>query len=280
MPELTDVNSDQQQHGLETDLTIDRATAARLGITVSQIDNTLYDAFGQRQVSTIYNALNQYHVVMEVEPRYWQDPTTLSDIYVSTAGAVSSVQSTNALAGTTASPSGSAASGAEPQPGRGAQSADQFADDHGTHQRLDRRVGEHQRREDGPARCVQHLRPGHHAAVGQSPGAVRRVDNFVQPRARRVAERCDRCDQRCDVAARRADNDPRHFRARRRSSSSRCQNEPMLVLAALLAVYIVLGVLYESYVHPITILSTLPSAGVGAVLALLHLQHANSTSSR
>ena len=83
---LTDVNSDQQQKGLETDLVIDRDTASRLGINASQIDNTLYDAFGQRQVSTIYSAHNQYHVVMEVAPRYWQSPETLKDIYVSTVG--------------------------------------------------------------------------------------------------------------------------------------------------------------------------------------------------
>ena len=99
---LTDVNSDQQQGGLETDSIIDRATAARLGITASQIDNTLYDAFGQRQVSTIYNPFNQYHVVMEVAPQFWQSPETLNDIYVSTSGgAVGGAQGTNAVAGTT-----------------------------------------------------------------------------------------------------------------------------------------------------------------------------------
>src|SRR6202007_835133 len=86
LPLLTDVNLDQQQKGLETDLVIDRATAARLGLNVSEVDNTLYDAFGQRQVSTIYEAQNQYHVVMEVAPQYWQSPTALKDIYVSTSG--------------------------------------------------------------------------------------------------------------------------------------------------------------------------------------------------
>ena len=84
---VKDVNSDQQQGGLETDVVIDRDTAMRLGLTLNAIDNTLYDAFGQRQVSTIYNAQNQYHVVMEVAPRYWQDPRTLSELYVSTSGA-------------------------------------------------------------------------------------------------------------------------------------------------------------------------------------------------
>jgi len=108
---LADVNSDQQQKGLETDVNYDRSTAARLGLTVGQIDSTLYDAFGQRQVSTIYNALNQYHVVMEVAPRYWQSPETLKDIYISTAaGAASGTQNTNAKAGTRSTGSAAAAS--------------------------------------------------------------------------------------------------------------------------------------------------------------------------
>ncbi|MFI4981909.1 MAG: efflux RND transporter permease subunit, partial [Nevskiales bacterium] len=106
-PVLTDVNSDQQQKGLETDLVIDRATASRLGVSASQIDNTLYDAFGQRQVSTIYSAQNQYHVVMEVAPRYWQSPDTLKDIYVSTSGgAATGTETTNAVIGTVAAAAG------------------------------------------------------------------------------------------------------------------------------------------------------------------------------
>ncbi len=101
-PLLTEVNSDQQQRGLETDLVIDRPTAARLGVTPAAIDNTLYDVFGQRQVSTIFNPLNQYHVVMELAPRYWQDPQVLNDIWVSTAGGAnpSGTGTTNAVAGT------------------------------------------------------------------------------------------------------------------------------------------------------------------------------------
>ena len=100
---LRDVNSDQQQKGLETDLTIDRATASRLGIRTSQIDNTLYDAFGQRQVSTIYSAQNQYHVIMEVAPKYWQSAETLKDIYVSTAGGnATGTETSNAVVGTVA----------------------------------------------------------------------------------------------------------------------------------------------------------------------------------
>ena len=106
-PRLADVNSDQQQRGLETDIVIDRATAARLGITPLQIDNTLYDAFGQRQVSVIYSAQNQYHVVMELAPRYWQDPGILKEIWVSTAGGpATGTETTNALPGTVSSGAG------------------------------------------------------------------------------------------------------------------------------------------------------------------------------
>src|SRR3977135_2339468 len=97
---LADVNSDQQQTGLETDVVIDRDTASRPRLVISQLDNNLYDAFGQRQVSTIYSAVNQYHVVMEVDPRYWQDPSILKDLYVSTAGASPrGTAITNAVAG-------------------------------------------------------------------------------------------------------------------------------------------------------------------------------------
>ena len=94
MPELADVNSDRQDNGLDIALNIDRSTAARLGINLSEIDNTLYDAFGQRQVSTIYNDMNQYHVVMEVDPSFWQSPETLKEVWVSTSGgALSGTQS-------------------------------------------------------------------------------------------------------------------------------------------------------------------------------------------
>src|SRR5258707_12664111 len=100
-PELTDLNSDQQQNGLQADLKIDRVTMGRFGLLPSAVDNTLYDAFGERQVSTIYNAMNQYAVVMEVAPEYWQNPDTLKKLYVSTSGQIASgTQSSNAVSGT------------------------------------------------------------------------------------------------------------------------------------------------------------------------------------
>ncbi|HEX2943744.1 MAG TPA: efflux RND transporter permease subunit, partial [Rhodopila sp.] len=120
-PMLRDVNTDQQQKGLETDLTIDRATASRLGLSTIQVDNTLYDAFGQRQVSTIYRAQNQYHVVMEIAPRYWQSPETLNDLYVSTIGGTpAGSEMTNAVVGTvtkTTAPSANVAGGGVLPPG-------------------------------------------------------------------------------------------------------------------------------------------------------------------
>jgi predicted phage terminase large subunit-like protein len=123
---LADVSSDQQQSGLETDITVDRDTASRLGLVMSQIDNTLYDAFGQRQVSTIYSAINQYHVVMEVDPRYWHDPSILKDFYVSTSGAnPSGTATTNAVAGTATqvpSPPSPGSLGAAPQASASQQS--------------------------------------------------------------------------------------------------------------------------------------------------------------
>src|ERR1700719_1196822 len=107
-PELTDLNSDQQQNGLQADLKIDRLTMGRFGLQPSAVDNTLYDAFGERQVSTIYNAMNQYSVVMEVAPQYWQDPNTLKKLYVSTEGQnATGTQSTNAVVGTFTSNSSS-----------------------------------------------------------------------------------------------------------------------------------------------------------------------------
>src|SRR5207253_8682604 len=136
LPQLTDVNSDQQQNGLQTDLVIDRATAARLGLAVSQVDNTLYDAFGQRQVSVIYTPRNQYHVVMEVAPQYWQSPDTLQQIFISTAGgAVRGTQSTNALAGTvSAKTTKSATPGAASATSTAAQIAQDTARNQATNQ--------------------------------------------------------------------------------------------------------------------------------------------------
>jgi multidrug efflux pump len=210
IPGLADVNSDQQDKGLQAALAIDRPTASRLGITPLDIDNTLYDAFGQRQVSITYTLLNQYHVVMEVEPRFWQHPDTLKDIYVPTSGGGLAPLS----AFTSFAPSASALT---------VNHQSQF-----------------------PAVTLSF-----NLAQGVSLGeAVTRIEQATNGMGMPAAIRGS-------------------FAGTAQAFQASLANEPLLILAALAAVYIVLGMLYESYIHPITILSTLPSAGVGAVLALM-----------
>jgi multidrug efflux pump len=275
-PLLTDVNSDQQQRGLETDLVIDRPTAARLGVTPAAIDNTLYDAFGQRQVSTIYNPLNQYHVVMEVAPRYWQDPQTLKDIWVSTAGGAtpSGTLTTNAPYGTvtgptrTTSTTGTSSSNAASNnvarnlatnsiAASGKSTASSGSSDSTTMETM------------VPLAAFSHFGPGH------TPLAVNHQGMFVASTISfNLRAGASLSDARYAIAnAMRTIGMPAAihgtFAGTAATFEKSLASEPFLIAAALAAIYIVLGVLYESYVHPITILSTLPSAGVGAVLALM-----------
>jgi|HubBroStandDraft_1064217.scaffolds.fasta_scaffold06312_3 multidrug efflux pump len=269
-PALTDVNSDQQQNGLEIDVAIDRDTASRLQLNPADIDNTLYDAFGQRDVSTIYNALNQYHVVMEVAPQYWQSPDTLKDLWVSTAGGtVSGTQSTNAVAGTVASTQTATSSTASTiaadtarnqatnslaNSGRGAVSTGS-ADSTSAEQMV-------------PLAAFSHYAPG------STPLAVNHQGTFVATTISfNVAPNASLSDAQAAIAKAVSEiHMPStihgSFQGTAHTFEESLSSEPILILAALAAVYIVLGVLYESYIHPITILSTLPSAGAGAVLAL------------
>jgi multidrug efflux pump len=273
-PVLTDVNADQQQNGLESDLVIDRDTASRLGLTVSQIDNTLYDAFGQRQVSTIYNALNQYHVIMEVAPEHWQSPEMLKEIYVSTAGgAVSGTRSTNAVAGTASSRTGPATS-------QGAADAQLSAD---TARNLaTNKIGATGRSSASSGAAVSTgsetmipLAAVSHFGPGKTPLAVNHQGPFVASTISfNVAPGKSLSDATAAVSTVMRElgvpvSIHGTFAGTARVFEQSLANEPVLVLTALLAVYIVLGVLYESYIHPITILSTLPSAGLGALLALM-----------
>jgi multidrug efflux pump len=273
---VADVNSDQQPKGLETDVAYDRASAARLGLTLSQMDSTLYDAFGQRQVSTIYNALNQYHVVMEVAPRYWESPQTLKDIYVSTAaGTPGGSATTNAGGGDRrkssvwrrASTTTSAVAGASnsvqnaltnaiANTGRGAASNGAAVS-----ASLETMV---------PLAAVSSFSCRHHAACGQSPRIVRRDDDLIQSGSPGMAL-SDATDAVAQAMQEIHMPTSVHgvFAGTAATFQQSLSGEPILIAAALLAVYIVLGVLYESYIHPITIISTLPSAGVGAVLALM-----------
>ncbi|MBF0565903.1 MAG: multidrug efflux RND transporter permease subunit [Nitrospirae bacterium] len=210
LPSLVDLNSNLQDKGLQSTLVIDRGTASRMGITPQNIDNILYDAFGQRQVSITYTLLNQYHVVMEVAPQFWQHPDTLRDIYVpSSTGAEVPL---------------SAFTHYESE-------ATSLAVNH---------------QGQFPAVTLSfNLPPG--VALGD---AVKGIENTAKKTGLPAGIRGS-------------------FMGTAQAFKSSLANEPLLILAALVAVYIVLGILYESYIHPITILSTLPSAGVGAVAALL-----------
>jgi len=210
IPGLLQVNSDQQDRGLQASLVIDRATASRLGITTQMIDDTLYDAFGQRQVSTMYTPLNQYHVVMEVDPQYWQNPDGLRTIYVRAANGGQIPLS----AFTHYEPSNTAL---------GVTHQGQF-----------------------PSVTLSfNLGPG--MSLGDAVAAVETAEQEIGLPASIHGS----------------------FQGTAQAFRASLANEPLLIAAALVTVYIVLGVLYESTIHPITILSTLPSAGVGALLALL-----------
>ena len=210
MPELRDVSSDQQDQGLATNLVIDRDTAARLGITTSMIDQTLYDAFGQRQVSTMYTGLNQYFVVMEVDPKYSGSPDALNGIFIKSTNGTMVPLSTIA---------------------------------HYANQRTSLSVA-HQGQY--PAVTLTfNLAPN--VALGDAVTALEKVQRDVgMPSAIHAS-----------------------FQGTAQAFQDSLKNEPYLILAAVVAVYIVLGILYESLIHPLTILSTLPPAGAGAILALL-----------
>ncbi|PMS20480.1 nodulation protein [Trinickia dabaoshanensis] len=272
-PELADVNSDQQQGGLEAFVTVNRQSAARLKITPSQIDNTLYDAFGQRQVSTIYNPLNQYHVVMEVAPRYWQDPAMLSQIYISTAGgSASGSQSTNAVAGTfTAVTKGSTSTTSAAT--IAADSARNLATNSiaasGKTSASTGSAVSTSKETMIPLSAVASFGPGSTPiAVNHQGPFVASTISFNLPVGKSLSDATRAINE---TAAQIGMPATVHgsFSGTAQAFQKSTSDMPILILAALAAVYIVLGMLYESYIHPITILSTLPSAGVGALLALL-----------
>ena len=269
VPQLRDVNSDQQDKGLETDLVIDRPTASRLGINPSMIDNTLYDAFGQRQVSTIFNPLNQYHVIMEVAPKYWQSPETLKNVYVSTSGgAVGGAQSTNAVAGTVAA-TGRSTSAASIAADTARNLATNALANTGHSATSTGAAVTTSKETMVPLAAFSHYQPGN------TPLAVNHQGLFVASTVSfnlapntslgQAEAGIDQAMNNIGVPS----TIHGSFQGTAQVFQQSIANEPFLIVAALAAVYIVLGVLYESYVHPLTILSTLPSAGVGAVLALL-----------
>ena len=267
-PNLADVNSDQQNKGLESDLVIDRDAAAQLGITVSQIDNTLYDAFGQRQVSTIYVARNQYHVIMEVAPQYWQNPETLKDVYVSTSGgSVGGSQATNAVAGTIVAGKSGSAGSANAQAARNLANNSIGATGKGVSS-TGSAVSTNQETMiplSAVARFTQGATP---LAVNHQGLLVATTISFNLPPNVSLSTAVSSIEgamNRLGVPATIRGT----FQGTAKAFQDSLNNQPFLILAALVTIYIVLGVLYESYVHPLTILSTLPSAGVGALLALM-----------
>jgi multidrug efflux pump len=270
-PALADVNSDQQQKGLETELVIDRNTAAKLGITPSQIDNTLYDAFGQRQVSTIYNPLNQYHVVMEVAPRYWQSPESLKGIYVSTSGGTASGTSTsNAVVGTVATPSTTSTATAASVASSSARNASSNALANTGKGGASSGAAVSTNQETMiPLSAISHFAPGSTPlAVNHQSQFVAATISFNLPPGGSLSDATAAINQTMRTLRVPASIHGT-FAGTAQAFQQSLSDEPLLIAAALTAVYIVLGVLYESYIHPITIISTIPSASVGAVLALM-----------
>jgi multidrug efflux pump len=268
-PTLADVNSDQQNKALQSNLVIDRDAVARLGLTVSQLDNTLYDAFGQRQVSTIFVARNQYHVIMEVAPRYSQNPQTLKEIYISTTGgSASGSQTTNAVAGTVASSSQKtsissvAANAVRNQANNSIGATGKGVASSGT------AVSTSQETMiplSSVARFEEGVTP---LAVNHQDLLVASTVSFNTPPGVSLST----ATTTIETTMRQIGMPPGihgTFSGAAKIFQQSLASEPFLILAALATIYISLGMLYESYVHPLTILSTLPSAGVGAVAALL-----------
>ncbi len=266
---VKDVNSDQQQGGLETDIVIDRDTAMRLGLTLSAIDNTLYDAFGQRQVSVIYSAQNQYHVVMEVAPRYWQDPHTLDNLYVSTAGAnPTGTQQTGISAGLYTSSTGSQSTAASIASNSARNLATNALAASGHSSASTGSAVSSSVETMVPLSAFAKHVPGHTPLSVNHQGlfAAATISFNLAP-GRSLSE----AQTEIDDAIQRIGM-PSTVRGSFAGTAATYQqsqsNMPMLFGAALLTIYIVLGILYESLIHPITILSTLFSASVGAALAL------------
>ena len=239
--------TDQQDTGLREQLVIDRDSAARRGLTVADIDNALYDAFGQRQVSTIYSTLNQYHVVLAVTQDFQRDPDILNQIYIRhSSGTFASANDASApppvIAATGANTSG-AASPSIAAPNAQNNPVPLSAIAH-FEERRSALVVNHQ----GPCPAATisfNLAPGF--SLGQATAAI------------------DAAERRMELPA----TIHTGFQGTAQAFQDSLSSEPILILLALVTVYIVLGMLYESYIHPLTILSTLPSAGVGALLALL-----------
>jgi multidrug efflux pump len=276
--EIVDVNSDLQQNGLQTYVTINRATAMRYSFTPNQIDNVLYDAFGQRTVSTIFNPFNQYFVVMEVAPKYWLYPQMLKRMYFSTAaGNPSGTQQTQAPGGTVSGTTPYAAVSSTQSLTAGTNSLNASAQANSvTNSISNSRGGSSTGSADSTAAETMVPLPAlatyinNHTAtqVNHQSGLVAATISFNLPPGgslSKASAAIDRAMRNLGMPA----SIHGSFAGAGQVYAQSMSTMPLLILAAFAAVYIVLGILYENTIHPITILSTLPSAGIGATLALL-----------
>ena len=261
MPQIQDVATDQQTSGLSAALVIDRITASRMGITPTSIDQTLYDGFGQRQISTLYTQLNQYHVILETQPDFQKSPSKLHDIYVRSALASTALTTSPTSANSVITASTAGGGSGSPNPAASSStgvsgSANPAAVTTPNGAAVPLSAITHFESRSAPL-SVNHqgqfpvVTISFNLAPGTSLGEATKAIDAAQK------------DLGMPLSVQAA------FQGTAASFQISLSNEPILILAALITVYIVLGVLYESYIHPITILSTLPSAGVGAILALL-----------
>ena len=277
---ITDVDSDQQQRGLQVNLTIDRDAASRLNVDTRSISATLYDAFGQRQVSTIYNALNQYHVVMEVSPDNWENPESLKDIYVSTSGgAISGAQATQAIV--SPSPPVNSVSGTGGSVAGLTNAATSIDPSQAVRNKLTNQIAVSGRGSASTGAAVSNtpekmvpLSAVTRYEFGTTPLGVNHQGLFVATtvsfnlaEGKTLSDAVAYVNNTMNEVGVPATITGR-FAGTAQAYQQSLNNQLFIVLAALAAIYIVLGILYESYIHPITILSTLPSAGIGALLAL------------
>ncbi|MBK4734559.1 efflux RND transporter permease subunit [Noviherbaspirillum pedocola] len=295
--ELTDIDTDQEENGVETFVTVDRDTAAKLGVNARDVDNALYNSFGQRQVATIYDELNQYHVIMEVAPRYAKSPESLRDLYVPARGAAASFASTSSLgAGANTAASTALASTATSATGSTTGTSSAAGASTGTTATAGTSGAVTTASSGSAASSV--INPALRdqssgSALSTTPTKLVPLSAFAQFAERATATSVSHQDAELATtisfnladgvplstgqdAVRQAEADigmpttvRGSFEGTARGAQDTQNQQPLLILAALVVIYIVLGVLYESLVHPLTVLSTLPSAGVGAVLALL-----------
>ncbi|MBC7680688.1 MAG: efflux RND transporter permease subunit, partial [Ferruginibacter sp.] len=248
-PALTDVDTDQQENGVETFVAVDKDSAARLGISSRDVDNALYNAFGQRQVSTIYADLNQYRVVMELAPRFIRSPEALKDIYVPARATATTAAATSPTA-VALSATGTAAN-----PGLRDQATGQVLSNTATTM--------------VPLSAIAKFTESAKASsVSHQDGELSTTVSYNLAEGSTLADG-QAAVRQAEAEVRMPNNVRGSFAGSARDAQQSQGEQPMLILAALVVIYIVLGILYESLIHPITVLSTLPSAGVGAVLALL-----------